>query len=306
MASTKKALVIGCNYINDPNNQLYGCINDASNIANTLVDAFDYDLNNIVFLRDDFSNNLPTRSNILYHLNKLAQESAKLSEIWFFYSGHGSKIRDTNNDETGDNLDEVIVPTDFLTAGFITDDEIFNVLKTVSSKCRVILLFDCCHSGSICDLQYAYKINGKTSVSTTSVSTNKVLSNPNIICFSGCRDPETSAETYSDIEQRPMGAFTMMFLYCLRLNHFNVDIFKLFADICNTIAEYGYEQNPQLSCSSSKLKFAFTRYTYREISTLSNPTPRLLSAPVVAPTKSVSATLATRATPSMKMAFSFR
>mgnify|MGYP000415400555 CR=1 FL=1 len=125
MASTKKALIIGCTYPKDPNNQLYGCINDATNIANTLVDAFDYDLNNIVLLRDDFATNVPTINNILHHLNKLVQESSKLTEIWFSYSGHGSKIRDTNNDES-DGLDEVIVPTDFLRSGFITDDEIFN------------------------------------------------------------------------------------------------------------------------------------------------------------------------------------
>jgi len=274
MASTKKALIIGCNYANDPNNQLYGCINDASNVANTLVDAFDYDLNNIVVLRDDFTTNVPTRNNILYHLNKLVQESSKLTEIWFSYSGHGSKIRDTTNDET-DGLDEVIVPTDFLFAGFITDDEIFNALKNVSSKCRVILLFDSCHSGSMCDLQYTYGTNGKSTVST-----KKILSNPNIICFSGCRDPETSAETYSDNEQRAVGAFTTFFLYCLRLNHFNVDVFKLFSDVCRAIATSGYSQNPQLSCSSSKLNFAFTRFTYREKSTLSNPSPRLLNTPV--------------------------
>ena len=94
MASTKKALIVGCTYPKDPNNQLYGCINDASNIANTLVDAFDYDLNNIVVLRDDFATNVPTKNNILHHLNKLVQESSKLTEIWVFYSGHGSKIRD--------------------------------------------------------------------------------------------------------------------------------------------------------------------------------------------------------------------
>ena len=231
MASTKKALIIGCNYPNDPNHQLYGCINDASNIANTLVDAFDYDLNNIMVLRDDFATNVPTRNNILYHLNKLVRESSKLTEIWVFYSGHGSKIRDLNNDET-DGLDEVIVPTDFLRSGFITDDEIFNALKNVSPKCRVILLFDSCHSGSMCDN-----------------------------------------------EQRAVGAFTTFFLYCLRLNHFNVDVFKLFSDICGAITSSGYSQNPQLSCSSSKLNFAFTRSTYRELSTLSNPTPKLSNGP---------------------------
>ena len=70
MSTTKKALLIGCNYSSDPNNKLYGCISDVVNMSNTLVDAFDYDLNNITILRDDSKtqNNLPTRSNILNNL----------------------------------------------------------------------------------------------------------------------------------------------------------------------------------------------------------------------------------------------
>jgi hypothetical protein len=291
MSSTKKALLIGCTYPNDPNNQLYGCINDVTNISNTLVDAFDYDLNNITLLRDDFPNHLPTKSNILYHLNKLAQESAKLTEIWFSYSGHGTQIGDANNDET-DRADEVIVPTDFLSAGFITDDEIFDVLKKVSSKCRVILLFDSCHSGSICDLQYLYLPNN----SKSSVLTNKVLPNKNVVCFSGCRDPETSAETYNDTEQRAGGVFTTFFLYCLRLNHFNVDVFKLHKDICNLISSYGYSQNPLLTSSSSKLNMIFSRCTYVDVATLKTPNPKLLTSPITS----------AKSRPLMKMMFSSR
>lgn len=271
--SVKKALLIGCNYASDPYNKLYGCINDVINMSNTLVDAFDYDLNNIVILRDDATNpnSLPSRKNIFNELNKLVSASANLNEIWFHYSGHGSQVLDVNGDEI-DKLDEVIVPTDFKTSGFINDDTIFNILKLVSSKCRVVLLFDSCHSGSICDLAYQFQTNG-----TKTMSSNKMLTNPNIFCLSGCKDAQTSADSYSNFEKRAVGAFTIIFLYCLRMNHFNVDILKLYYDMCNLMLQNGFQQIPQFSCSSSNPKLVLQRNTHWDVATLKNPIPKLIT-----------------------------
>lgn len=279
MSTTKKALLIGCNYLNDPNNRLNGCINDVINMTNTLVDAFDYDLDNITVLRDDstFSNSIPTRSNILVRLNSLAQQSSLLSEVWIHYSGHGSQVRDTNNDET-DGLDEVIVPVDFKTAGIIRDDEFFSTLQTFSVKCRVILLFDSCNSGSMCDLQHMFRVSGNNIIRST--TTRKLLNHPNIFCFSGCKDEQTSADAYSPLEMRYVGAFTNTFLYCLRLNHFNVDVFKLYADICKTILQYGFTQTPVFSSSSLNPNLVLGRVTYRSTATLSTPNPPLLNLPL--------------------------
>lgn len=280
MSTTKKALLIGCNYLNDPNNRLNGCINDVINMTNTLVDAFDYDLDNIIVLRDDstFSNSIPTRSNILARLYSLAQQSSLLSEIWVHYSGHGSQVRDTNNDET-DGLDEVIVPVDFKTAGFIRDDEFFSILQTFSVKCRVILLFDSCNSGSMCDLQHVFRVSGNNII--RSITSRKLLNHPNIFCFSGCKDEQTSADAYSPLEMRSVGAFTNTFLYCLRLNHFNVDVFKLYADICKTILQSGFTQTPVFSSSSLTPNLVLGRVTYRSTATLSRPNPPLLNSPLV-------------------------
>ena len=272
MSNTKKALLIGCNYSTDPNNKLYGCISDVVNMSNTLVDAFDYDLNNITILRDDSKNqtNLPTRSNIVNHLNALANNSGNLTEIWFHYSGHGSQVQDKNNDES-DKMDEIIVPTDFKTSGTIADDEIYDILKKISVNCRVILCFDCCHSGSICDLAYGFQPNGRSFLLS-----NKRLVHPNIYCFSGCKDAQTSVDTYSYVESRNLGAFTTIFLYCLRLNHFNVHALKLYSDICRIMLANGFQQIPQFSSSSSNMNLIFGRISYRNLATLANPTPGLL------------------------------
>ena len=63
----KKALLIGINYINDPDSSLQGCIEDVINMRNMLIDAYDYDVSNILTLRDDaiVTENQPTRDNII-------------------------------------------------------------------------------------------------------------------------------------------------------------------------------------------------------------------------------------------------
>lgn len=253
----KKALLVGVNYNSIPQIKLNGCISDIVNMANTLQDAFDYSSSDITMLRDDVSSSamLPTRANILNNLNNLVNQSASYSEIWFHYSGHGSQIKDLNGDEI-DKLDEVIVPLDYATKGFITDDEIFNIVK--NTKCRTILLFDSCHSGTMCDLQYMFEYtNGKV---VGSINGNKTIpSNPNIICFSGCKDAQTSADVYLPSEAHSVGAFTASFLAALRKNKMNVDLMKLYSDLCVIITSSGFSQLPMLSCSSNNPSYTFQR-----------------------------------------------
>ena len=97
----KKALLIGINYYSSPSVRLNGCIDDVNNIRGVLIDAYDYDLANIVTLRDDElrSQYQPTRDNIINNLKQLVSQTSQLEEIWIHYSGHGSQIQDQNGDE---------------------------------------------------------------------------------------------------------------------------------------------------------------------------------------------------------------
>lgn len=256
MSATKKALLVGINYQSIPSARLYGCINDIIHMSNMLVDGFDYDLSNIIKLRDDNSAMQPTKNNIMVALNNLVAQSANLTEIFFHYSGHGSQIRDSVGGDEVDGLDEIIVPLDFQRAGIITDDEIFNCIKNV--KCRMILLFDSCSSGSICDLQYSFEYKNGQFLKT--INSNKTIpSNPNIICFSGCKDNQTSADSYSVEESEAVGAFTDSFLKCIRVNHLNTTALNLYAGICNYCKLRGYTQTPILSCSGNIVQYSFFR-----------------------------------------------
>jgi hypothetical protein len=70
-------------------------------------------------------------------LTDIVAESSKCEEIWIHYSGHGSQVRDRDGNEA-DGMDEVVVPVDYTTAGFIVDDDIFNIIKNI--KCRAMIL----------------------------------------------------------------------------------------------------------------------------------------------------------------------
>jgi hypothetical protein len=93
------------------------------------------------------------------------------------------------------------------------------------------------------------------------MTTNKMITNPNVFCFSGCKDPETSADAYSVEKQMGVGAFTDTFLRCLRANRMNVDILKLYSDICVTIKQSGFTQSPAFSSSSPSPLYKFVRVT---------------------------------------------
>lgn len=255
--SIKRAILIGSNYTATPSATLQGCIHDILNVSYTLIDAYGYRPENITFLRDDVKTSLPTRANILATLKSAMAASANYSELWIHYSGHGTQVKDANGDELGgDGLDEAIVPSDFMKAGMITDDEIFGILNT--SKCRTLVFFDSCHSGSACDLPYSINYtNGAFVKSVSSRNTN--MPNPNIIMMSGCRDPQTSADAYNDFAKSAEGAFTMSLLTVLRKNDHNADVMKIYGDICAGLILNRFAQIPVLSSSVQTPSYQFSR-----------------------------------------------
>jgi len=296
---SKKALLVGCNYTSIPSIRLQGCINDVQNMSEVLTDAFDYNINDIMVLRDDnnVASLMPTRANILNNLLNLVNQSANLKEIWFHYSGHGSQVKDTNGDEA-DGLDEVIVPVDYQSAGFIIDDEIFNIVK--NSKCKTILLFDSCHSATICDLQWYFQYQNGSVVKSLNV--NNAITNTNVFCFSGCKDNQTSADAYSNEQKRGVGAFTDAFIHTLKTNHFNVNILKLYTDLCAYIQSEGFTQTPAFSASSVNPYYIFMRETNSAVSVPNVPV--VDAGVVVPPAPAVSAPVIKPVTAPVKKDFS--
>ena len=250
MSSTKpkRALLIGINYDNDASLKLNGCVNDVFAMSNMLIDVYGYSKTNITIMHDGAASNLlPNRVNILRELSSIIANSASASEIWVHYSGHGTYVRDTNKDEV-DGRDEAIVPSDVYTNGVITDDQLLTIFS--QSKCLTYLMFDCCHSGSVCDLQWRFEYVPARGNYVRYNESKRVLSNPNIVMISGCRDNQTSADAYNIEAKMAMGAMTNALIDSIRANNYNATMLKIYADMCGWLKRKGHTQFPCLSSSN--------------------------------------------------------
>ncbi len=268
---TKAALLVGINYYNTPN-KLNGCIGDIINMRNMLIDAYGYNPANIVMLHDSNdpkiikAKGLPTGMNIINNLYTLAMQSGSLEEIWFHYSGHGAQLPDVKKIKDED-IDDVIVPVDFMKNGVLVDDDIYRLVKLI--KCRGILLFDSCHSGSVCDLPWSFECF-PNSYNRTHINSS-VLANKNIFMFSGCKDDQTSADTYDSVTKTYVGAFTRAFLECLRSSGHSIPFITLHRNICTYLSQHGYSQIPLFASSTSTPHYVLSRAS--AVSPVNTPVP---------------------------------
>lgn len=268
----KKALLVGIDYVSIPNIRLNGCIYDITNMRDMLIDAYDYDISDITILRDDFTttNTMPTRANIIASLQALVKQSSNLEELWIHYSGHGSRVPGVTEMS---GYDQLIVPVDYKTNGFILDNELITLISQI--RCRAVLLFDCCYSGTVCDLPWSFNYISPNNFSKVK-NNNMIITNPNIFMFSGCKDNQTSADTYSADDKIPEGAFTLAFINCLRNAHHNIGYQLLYQNICIYLKKGGYPQIPVFSSSTGTPTCNFTRaltlYSPPKVSSVSKTT----------------------------------
>lgn len=255
----KKALLIGIDYVNIPKVFLRGCINDIINTRNMLIDAYDYESKNITIIRDDDPGKFisPTREKILGEFSKLCRESENLEEIWLHYSGHGSQIQITDSKisiKERDGLNEILIPVDYETEGCIFDYELLSIIQTI--KCRAILIFDCCHSGTICDIPWVFEVDTYGNINKTNVNNNLIFDNSNVFVLSACKDSQSSADTRNYLDQS-VGAFSNAILECLRNSHHNIDIIDLYKNVSVYLKENNYSQTPIMSSTTENSNFKF-------------------------------------------------
>jgi hypothetical protein len=73
--------------------------------------------------------------------------------------------------------------------------------------------------------------------------------------FSGCKDNQTSADTYDSNSKQWVGAFTEAFIESLRSTGHNVAMPVLHRSICNWLLTRGYKQIPLYSASSNNTNY---------------------------------------------------
>lgn len=113
-------------------------------------------------LLDDGEHISPTRANILWAIKSLVRNSISGDVAYIHFSGHGGKVRDLNGDEE-DGYDETLVPLDYAEAGQITDDTLYtSLVGPMRRGVTVTAVMDCCHSGTVLDLPFQFKADGKS------------------------------------------------------------------------------------------------------------------------------------------------
>ena len=255
----RRALLVGINY-NGTSSQLYGCINDITNIGTYLFTVRKY---NSFIVMSDTSSIKPTRANILSGFNSLLQGAKSGDELWFHFSGHGSLVRDRDGDEESGS-DSTICPLDYMRSGFITDDIIrSNLALLVPKGVRLYIVLDACHSGTGCDLRYkyddaSYLANKLSPIPEKYIPSDWALQQTNyefkkynktageVFCISGCQDTQTSADAFFD--RQAQGALTYVLLSCLRSNPETTYKWKhLLKDICCNEKIFRFSQRTALT-----------------------------------------------------------
>lgn len=223
--SDKKALLIGITYKNDTNNRLYGCINDTYLMRSILSANFNVSINNFTLMNDDFNNKslfYPSYDNIIRQIKNFVIDinKNKTSCAYIFYSGHGYRLRDNNGDEI-DGYDEQIVPVDFQSKGFISDDLIFTILSGINKQTKLYFILDACHSGTITDLPFIYSNNrfiynnrfkrSRKYRTIRSFIKDLNLKSCNIISIASSKDTQYSVDGFNIEKNQNNGVFIMGF-----------------------------------------------------------------------------------------------
>jgi len=275
----RRALCIGINYIGS-SAALRGCINDAHNMRRILIAEYGYQEDDIVMLTDDQQHprSIPTRENMIAAMQWLVQDVQPHDTLFLHYSGHGGLTKDLDGDEES-GYDRVIYPVDFEVNGELVDHDIHEiVVRPLPTGCRLTAFFDSCHSGSVLDLPYMYTHNGKikepnlgkgcpgpllrhgriwlriwtlvkevarSSRDAREIKQQTKTSPADVICWGGCKDQQTSADTFEG--GQAVGAMSYTFVSALKQNE-QQSYQQLLLNVREILSEK-YSQKPQLSSS---------------------------------------------------------
>ncbi|EPS97099.1 hypothetical protein FOMPIDRAFT_147035 [Fomitopsis schrenkii] len=161
----RRALSIAVQYssLRDYNLDLPGTPNDPKILSDLLVEVYNYKREDIIILLDDDTSPHPppTRENIERAMKELVADAQPGDHFVFHFSGHGAQVPNLDGTEKS-GFDDVIWPADvqfFPDDGnfdnYIKDDEIHDVLVNhVPVGAHFMMVFDCCHSGTMADLPY--------------------------------------------------------------------------------------------------------------------------------------------------------
>jgi hypothetical protein len=125
---------------------LHGCVNDVALVRLLLKQHLgvpNEDIRVVV-------NQRATKENIILRLGATVESAAPGDVVVFYFSGHGSQIRDRNGDELTDALDELICPydMDWDRGTYLLDDDLDAMFASLPPDILLEAFFDCCFWGA--------------------------------------------------------------------------------------------------------------------------------------------------------------
>ncbi len=229
------AVLFGLNYVDTPALKLDGCVRDAKQMAKLLSESYNLACALCV---DKASTTAAAMVRTLYELGERSHKE-DLELVWIHYSGHGVGVVDTTADE-GDGQDECLVPSDYYTAGPIRDDYLQSIMETFNPRTKIVCVFDCCHSGTMCDVKYSWR-GGQKKVEHDRCGERQ------LITLAGCQDDQVAEDTGKN------GAMTACLLAALKKDpSLMQNVFELVERVASRLRAKGFRQTVKL-CSSYDL-----------------------------------------------------
>jgi metacaspase-1 len=142
-----RAVLVGIDeYARSDIPSLRGCVNDVALVRLLLKEHLgvpNEDIRVVV-------NQRATKENILLRLGATVESAAPGDVVVFYFSGHGSQIRDRDGDELTDALDELICPydMDWDRGTYLLDDDLDALFASLPPDILLEAFFDCCFWGA--------------------------------------------------------------------------------------------------------------------------------------------------------------
>lgn len=197
---------------------LKGPPNDLALVEKVLRE--NYGVSNITILKDEMASS----QRILDEFMRLKSTTGKNDVIFFYFSGHGTQVKDRNGDEA-DGWDEALVAYDYnqeTRTGLILDESLATVLNEMADR-QVLSVIDSCHSGTITRSVITGKFISRwippseytgtqhTFFAGINPGMNDQQLPPKHILMSACQDAQEALETELPFDGNYHGLFTAFF-----------------------------------------------------------------------------------------------
>lgn len=241
----KLSLSIGINNYPNPRNNLSGCVNDASDMADLLFNQYGFEKNYMLY------NEEATVKNVKNTIFEILSQEPEILVIT--NSSHGTRIP---NIEGG--YQEAICMYD----GNIVDYDLKNLINSFNSTTKVIFFSDSCHSAGVTREfldtmnDYSYYSKAKYLPSEDNIEAFQASSEPTTraifdvqddknILMAGCKSDQYSYD--ASFNGRPNGAFTYYVSWFLKDNP-NQTYRQLVDNINKYLPCRKYPQCPVIEC----------------------------------------------------------